>query len=226
MTPRAPGWVYLISDRRRLLPSARTTAEELRALVAQLEEATAAGVDVIQLRERDLEAAVLASLAERIVRRAAGTHTRVLVNDRADVAIASAAHGVHLRADGPPARRVRSIVPPPNVIGRSTHTVDDVVQHDDADYLLFGSIFPTASKPDAAPAAGIDRLREAAHRSPVPVIAIGGIDADRAAACVEAGAAGVAAIGAFLPEGRAPGALGAGRAVAALRAALARAVRS
>lgn len=225
MVSRAPAWVYLISDRRRLRPSARTTTEELRALEAQLEDAMAAGVDVIQLRERDLEAGVLVSIAARLLRRAAGTPTRVLVNDRADAAVASAAHGVHLRADGPPAGRVRAILPPPALIGRSTHTIGEVVQHGDADYLLFGAVFPTASKPDTA-VAGIDRLREAARRSRVPVIAIGGIDVDRAAACVEAGAAGVAAIGVFLPEGHAPGALGPGRAVDQLRAAIAQAVRS
>jgi thiamine-phosphate pyrophosphorylase len=211
--------VYLVSDRRRLLPCARSTAEELAALEAQLEEAMAAGVDVIQLRESDLEADLLRSLAARLAARARGTATRVVVNDRADVAVAARADGVHLRADGPPVERVRPLLRHGSLAGRSVHTLEEIPRNQAADYLLFGHVFPTESKP-GAPAHGVAALRAAAAASRVPLIAIGGIDAERAAWCVEAGAAGLAAIGMFLPEGRAAGALGPARAVAVLRAAL------
>jgi thiamine-phosphate pyrophosphorylase len=215
---RASGWVYLVSDRRRLLPSARTDAAQLSALEAQVEEAMTAGVDVVQLRERDLDGGVLCALARRVLRRAAGGGTRILINDRADVAAASRAHGVHVRGDGPAIARVRTVLPEAAIIGRSVHSVDEVHRHGDADYLMFGSVFATESKPGGA-ATGLEALREATIASHVPVVAIGGITAETAAACIEAGARGLAAIGMFLPPGRAVSAIGIPRAVAMLRAA-------
>jgi thiamine-phosphate diphosphorylase len=217
---RASAWVYLVSDRRRLLPSARTDAEQLTALEAQVEEAMTAGVDVIQLRERDLDAAALCALARRVVRRAAGGTTRILINDRADVAVASQADGVHLRGDGPAIARVRMLLGAGAIVGRSAHTIDDVRRYADADYLLYGSVFASDSKPGGI-VAGLEALRDAAGVSRAPIVAIGGITADTAAACVRAGARGVAAIGLFLPPGRSRSAMGVSRAVAALRAAFA-----
>jgi thiamine monophosphate synthase len=89
----------------------------------------------------------------------------------------------------------------------------------DADYLLFGTVFSTASKPDLTPS-GLGPLTALAASSPVPVLAIGGITPQNAGECRIAGAAGIAAIGAFLPEGTAPGALGVRAAVRAFRAVL------
>ena len=220
MIARAPEWVYLVSDRRRLLPSARTDAEQLTALEAQLEEAMAAGVDVIQVRERDLDGGTLRALARRLIARAVRTATRILINDRADVMCAAGAHGVHLRADGPAIERVRPILPGPAIVGRSTHTLDEVRRHTGADYLLFGSVYSSESKP-GADASGIDALRAAAASTAAPIVAIGGIDEANARACVQAGARGLAAIGLFLPPGRSRSALGPARAVAVLRAAFA-----
>jgi thiamine-phosphate pyrophosphorylase len=88
------------------------------------------------------------------------------------------------------------------------------------DYLMLGTMFPSASKPAGAPVQGLDVLTRATAATPVPVIAIGGIDPDRARECAAAGAAGVAGISVFLPEGRAAGALGPARATVALRSAL------
>ena len=133
MIARASGWVYLVSDRRRLLPSARTDAEQLTALEAQIEEAVTAGVDVIQLRERDLDGGRLCALARRVIQRAARSTTRILINDRADVAMASEANGVHLRGDGPVIARVRTVLRPDAIVGRSAHTIDEVRRHGDAD---------------------------------------------------------------------------------------------
>jgi thiamine monophosphate synthase len=107
------------------------------------------------------------------------------------------------------------------LIGRSIHQGDPPGVLEGADYGLFGSVYETASKPGLPPA-GLRALRAAVAASAVPVIAIGGIDVEGAEACAREGAAGIAAIRLFLPEGTAPGALGPARAVAALRAALAR----
>lgn len=210
----------LVTDRHRLAPAARTEREALQALETQLADAIAAGVDLIQIRERDLEAGVLAAFVRRVTARAKGHPTAILVNDRVDVALASAAAGVHLRSDGPPVARVRAVGPSGWLIGRSTHSAAEVAAHGGADYLLLGTVFPSESKP-GVPAIGLDGLRKAAGAGPAPILAIGGVEPAHAAACLAAGARGIAAIGAFLPEGRARGALGVDRAVAAFRDALA-----
>jgi thiamine-phosphate diphosphorylase len=189
--------VYVVSDRRRLAPDARTTAAEIAALEAWLDAAVAARPDLVQIRERDLPPRELTAMVRRAVAASAGA-TRVLVNDRADVALVAGAHGVHLRADGPPVARIRAFGPAGWIVGRSTHAADAVAR--DPDYVVFGPVFSTASKP-GAPAAGLDALRAIVAVTPAPVIAIGGIDMPGAAACIEAGAAGVAAIGLFAERG-------------------------
>jgi len=203
----------LVTDRRAAAPGARTVQAELRALQSQLDDAIAGGIDLIQIRERDVDAATLLSFVTDLIRRVpAGT--RVIVNDRADVAIASGA-GLHLRSDGPPATRVRTLGAPsagtrslPSsrgsvsdwLIGRSVHTASEAAAAVETDYLIFGTVFPTRSKPDAAPVAGLDGLRAACASTAVPVLAIGGITPGRVADCRRSGAAGVAAIGAFFSE--------------------------
>lgn len=219
MTRAAP-LVCVITDRRRVCGDAPTPAHMMTAFERWLDEVIDAGPDLVQVRERDLGARALSSLARRAVTRAAGTHVRILLNDRADVARACAAAGVHLRADGPPASRVRELAPGRWLITRSVHTLDEVLAQQDADALLFGTVFPSRSKPEGSAVAGLDELRSAAATSRAPVMAIGGIDVARAASAVRAGAAGVAAIGVFLPRGAEPAALGPSRAVAALRAAM------
>lgn len=198
--------ICLVTDRGRCDP------------IAQAEAAVDAGIDLIQIRERDLEASILRAFAGDVANRARGTPTLVVVNDRADVAVAAGAAGVHLRAGGPPVARIRALGPAGWIVGRSVHTVDEVQRHPTADYLIFGTVFPSASKGGVAPAQGIAALTAAVRVAAAPVLAIGGVTIERAAQCVAAGAAGIAAIGLFLPEGRAPEALGAARAIRALRA--------
>jgi thiamine-phosphate pyrophosphorylase len=188
----------LVTDRRRLSPHARTTRDELVALETALGEAAAAGIDVIQVREPDLEAADLAAFVTAVVRLTRGTTTRVFVNERADVARAADADGVHLRGDGPPVARVRAWGPPAWWIGRSIHSAADVGRHESADYLLFGTMFPSTSKPAQGPVQGVAALREVVRASAMPIWAIGGVTTETAGACIEAGAKGVAAIAAFL----------------------------
>jgi thiamine-phosphate diphosphorylase len=211
--------VCLVTDRRQLAPDARTASEALAIFERWLEEAIGC-VDLIQIRERDLEAAQLFDLSRRVAARAAGSGTSVIVNDRADVAAAAGAAGVHLRSDGPPVERVRAWMPPGALIGHSVHDDAGILASAAADYWIFGTIFPSRSKPAGSPVQGVAALREATRRAAGPVLAIGGIDPARAAACWRAGAAGVAAITPFLPPGRAPGAMGIQAAVDAFRAAM------
>lgn len=209
--------ICLVTDRRLLSPDARTPRAEVLALAHWLDEAVAVGVDLIQLRERDLPAALLCELARTVGAAAAGSMTRVVVNDRADVALAAGCAGVHLRSDGPPVARVRALGARPGalwMVGRSVHTVDDARAQAGADYLLFGSVFDSGPKPGQ----GLDALRQVAEAVP-GVMAIGGLTVARAAACAAAGAAGVAAIRLFLPPGRAAEALGITTAVTQLRVA-------
>jgi thiamine-phosphate pyrophosphorylase len=185
---------HCVTDRRRFGLS-------IDALVDRAALAAQQGVDVIQIRERDLPDRELVSLVARIVTAASGTGARVLVNDRADIAIAAGAAGVHLRADSMPASRVRTIVPPGFLVGRSVHTIaeaDAAIAGGGCDYLLFGTVYASMGKPEGHPVAGLARLEEVCRRSPLPVIAIGGVDRSRVAAVRRAGAAGFAAIGLFM----------------------------
>jgi thiazole tautomerase (transcriptional regulator TenI) len=210
--------VYLVTDRRRLAPDARTADAELRVLEAFLDDALDAGVDAIQIRERDLAAGLTRGLAARLAVRADGRAV-ILVNDRVDIALASGAGGVHLRADSAATDAVRAIVPAGWTIGRSAHSPEEAGGELSADYVLFGTVFPSASKPGAE-GAGLAPLQEAAAACHAPVIAIGGMTPERAAQARAAGAAGVAAIGVFLPPGRHPSGLGVRTAVRALRTSM------
>jgi thiamine-phosphate pyrophosphorylase len=184
---------HFVTDRLRF-------ALSVDELVARAAAAVRAGVDVIQVRERDLPDRDLAALVRTIVAAAAGTPTRVLVNDRADIAIVAGAAGVHLRGDSAPASRVRAMAPEGFLIGRSVHSLAEVdsAAHEGADYLLFGTVFPSEGKPDGHPVAGVDVLRQACARSSLPVIAIGGMNEARVAEIRDVGAAGFAAVGLFM----------------------------
>jgi thiamine-phosphate pyrophosphorylase len=207
----------LVTDRRAVAPDARTVSAQLAALERQLDEAIEAGIDLIQLREGDLSARDLLALGARVGTRARQTKTRVLVNDRADVALTIPDAGLHLKSDGPPVSVVRTLAGTDRLIGRSTHDPVNNRLVDGADFLVFGTVFPSASKPAGAPAAGVDALGRACAAVAIPVLAIGGVTRERVGDCRRAGAAGIAAIGIFLPAGQAAGALGPRVAALALR---------
>lgn len=217
--PLPAACLVVVTSRRRLSPDARTPREEWLALEGFLDEAVEAQVDAIQIREPDAESGQLSACAAALVRRAAGSGVRVLVNDRADVALVAGAHGVHLPARGLPSARVRGLMPGA-IIGRSMHR-DDTVDSAALDYLLFGTVFASESKPGLE-AAGVGALARAVARSTRPVLAIGGVTPARTGACLAAGASGVAAIGTFLPPGRSADGMGVGPAVRAFREALSR----
>jgi thiamine-phosphate pyrophosphorylase len=212
--------VCVVTDAQRAFPDSRTPAERLRQFEAWLDAVAEARPDLLQLREPSLPAADLAALTARLVARSRGSACRVIVNYRADIALAAGADGVHLRADGPEIERVRALGSASWLVGRSVHSVRAAQASQHADYLIFGTVFPTPSKDPDAPVAGVGVLAETVAASGAPVIAIGGVDAGRAATCIAAGAAGVAGITIFFPEGRVAGALGPARAVAALRGSM------
>ena len=181
--------ICMITDRRR-------SGGDDTALVARVAGAARAGVDVIQIRERDLEGRALMALVTACVAAVHGTRTRVIVNDRLDVALAGRAHGVHLRGDGYPASRVRDTAAAGFLVGRSVHSAEDAKASGPVDYLVFGSVFDSASKPGRAPA-GCAALADVVRATSIPVLAVGGVTADNASEVSKAGAAGIAAIGLF-----------------------------
>jgi thiamine-phosphate pyrophosphorylase len=178
-----------------------------RCLLTQVRHAVDAGIDYVQVRERDLEAGALADLVQQLVGVAHRSSTRILVNDRVDVALACGAAGVHLRGNSVPALAVRRAAPPSFVVGVSVHSVDEAVAAaPGADYLVAGTVWATPSKPleSQAQVIGVDGLARIAAAVRVPVLAIGGVTLQRLAEAARAGAAGAAAIGLFMaaePDG-------------------------
>ncbi len=194
--------VCYVTDRKSL-----GTADPLGRLLVSMRAAMAAGVDWVQIREKDLPARDLLSLAAAAIRAAAERHAegcssvRVLVNDRLDVALAASAAGVHLGRESVPlldvVRWCRSGNAPADfLIGMSCHSMEDVHEAEaaGANYVFFGPVFDTLSKRPFGPPQGIARLAEVCATVRIPVIAIGGIDDENAAECLRAGASGIAAI--------------------------------
>ncbi|MBE3072062.1 MAG: thiamine phosphate synthase [Acidobacteria bacterium] len=191
----------LVTDRHRLAARRGRLGDPLVSLLEQVYAAGRAGVDLVHLRERDLPGRPLLELASACVRATEGTTTRVVVNDRADVAIAAGAAGVHLRGDSIDARRVRDLAPAGFLIGRSVRSADEArieAGRGAVDYLVLGTMFPTESKVAGCALAGPDELARLTRRVTVPVIGIGGVTAATMPALAAAGAAGFAAIGWFI----------------------------
>jgi thiamine-phosphate diphosphorylase len=193
----------LITDRRRLAAACGIPSESaLAALVSQVSGAIAAGVDVIQIREKDLGARDCLLLVRECAAVAQGTSTRIVVNDRLDVALVAPAHGIHLRAAGVTVETARRLTGHDLLVGRSVHSARSAELARTADYVIAGSVFVTASKPGATTASlGLQGLREVVRvAAECPVWAVGGITAETARHVGECGARGIAAIGAFIPN--------------------------
>jgi thiamine-phosphate diphosphorylase len=193
--------ICLVTDRHRLSPHADRT-QALDRIVQLAAAAAHAGVDLIQIRENDLTVRDLARLVELCVAMAEGTPSKIVVNDRLDVAIAEGAGGVHLRSDSIEAGSVRCLISGEFVVGRSAHgaaEAAEVARRGGVDYLILGTIFSTASKPPAHPVAGVEELARATAAVSVPVLAIGGVSVERAGMVAKAGAHGIAAVGLFIP---------------------------
>ncbi len=204
--------LYYITDRSHF--SGDETSRR-KKLLEKVGEAAKSGVDFIQLRERDLSTRDLAALAQeavRVIRENPASPTRLLINSRTDVAIAGGAAGVHLRSVDISPKDVRVIwsrnsgmATAPTIISVACHTVEEVAlaARSGADFAIFGPIFEKQIKNteiqipaiEVVPT-GLNLLRQACREN-IPVIALGGITSDNAGDCLEAGAAGIAAIRLF-----------------------------
>jgi thiamine-phosphate pyrophosphorylase len=197
-----------VTDRRSLpgTESSRSPA----ALLLKIEEAAGAGADWIQIREKDLSGRDCGLLAREALQRAArptpnnSAPTRILVNDRLDVALSERAGGVHLGEKSLPLAEAKRLVESCGerkdfVIGVSCHSLEAArsAARDGADYLFFGSVFATPSKAAFGAPQGLERLAEVCVAVSIPVLAIGGITLANASACLAAGASGIAAIRLF-----------------------------
>jgi thiamine-phosphate pyrophosphorylase len=194
--------LYYITDRRQFPGDHH---EQEQRLLAKIAECAAAGVEHIQLREKDLEARALEELARKAMGALGGSQTRLLINSRTDVALACGAHGVHLPANDLSASEVRAIFARAGssepVIGVSTHSAIEVASAEahGASFAVFGPVF---EKSGSANHEGLEQLRRICHRAeaaqpPMPVWALGGVTIENAQQCIAAGAAGIAGIRLF-----------------------------
>jgi thiamine-phosphate pyrophosphorylase len=199
-----------VTDRRAL--SSGSWADSSTALGTVIEAAARAGVDWIQFREKDLTARALALLVRKskhgIAKLSRSTPPRILVNDRMDVALTEGAGGVHLAENSLPVAEARGLLSASRtgsapiadfLIGASTHSLAAATAAAEAgaDYIIFGPIFQTPSKAEHGRPQGLAQLSNVCAAVLIPVLAIGGITLENAAACRQAGAAGVAAIRLF-----------------------------
>jgi len=166
-------------------------------ILGLVEAAVAAGVPLFQIREKQLSGRALYELTTRALEITRGTETRLLINDRSDIASAAGASGVHLTTQSLPASVVRNIYGPEFLIGVSTHSRGEALaaQAGGADFIVFGPVFETQSKREFGEPQGLERLQElTSELRDFPVVAIGGIRLENVEACFAAGASGVAAI--------------------------------
>ena len=208
--------LYYITDRTAFAADEPTRRHRLLETIS---EAARAGVDYIQLREKDLTTRELESLAREAVHAVAEASQlapdpwpltpALLINSRTDVALAAGADGVHLRSDDISSREVKAlwekrgagalarVSPPAPLIGVSCHSPDEVKKTETggAAFAVFAPVFAKKNAPNAQPA-GLTQLREAC-KAKIPVLALGGVSLENAKSCLEAGAAGIAAIRLF-----------------------------
>jgi thiamine-phosphate pyrophosphorylase len=189
-----------VTDRLSLAGSSEL-ARKLQ--LEKIEQAARAGVDWIQIREKELSGRELANLSEHAIMRAE-SGSAILVNDRLDVALATGAAGVHLGEHSLPPDQAKKLMAQLGtredfVVGASAHSLEGARQAEQAgaDYIIFGPVYATPSKAGFGQPQGTSRLREVCVRLTIPVLAIGGITVKNAGDCMMVGAAGIAAIRLF-----------------------------
>lgn len=169
-----------------------------RRLDELLDAVLAGGCRIVQLREKTMPPAEIFPLAQALRRRCREAGALFIVNDRVDLALAVEADGAHVGQDDLPAREARRLLPPPMILGVSTHDPDQArrARDDGADYVAVGSMFPTGSK-IGFELVGPELVRRVRADIPVPLVAIGGITRDNLSPVIEAGADAVAVISAI-----------------------------
>jgi thiamine-phosphate pyrophosphorylase len=190
---------YLITS-GATIQSSTPDSEDFQRLLLLAAAAVKARVSFIQLREKNLSARTLFQLTAQASIITRGSRTRLLVNDRADIAAAAGADGVHLTTRSLSASVVRRTFGPSMLIGVSTHTLDEALtaREDGADFAVFGPVFETPSKSAYGPPAGLEKLSEVAHAlKPFPILALGGIKPENTPHVLAAGASGIAGIRLF-----------------------------
>jgi thiamine-phosphate pyrophosphorylase len=188
-----------LDDLRLTLVTDRTQTRG-RDLAALVLECLDAGLPAVQVREKDLSAAELAALCRRLRPPTRERGALLIVNDRADVALAVGADAVQRTHASLTVAEIRSVVDKRARIAASTHALQDALsaEADGADWIVFGPVYDTASKRQYGAPQGLARLRDVASAVRIPVIAIGGVTPERVAEVRDAGAHGVAAISAIL----------------------------
>ena len=177
----------------------RHQAGGLEALLKLIERALELGVEAIQIREKDLPARELALFTRKVMALPNYAQTRVLVNDRLDVALACGAHGVHLPGGRIAPAELRRILPERFVVGVSCHTREELfrAQEEDADYVFISPVFSPLSKQDTREPLGVEGLRAAIAGLQIPSFALGGITPQTVPVCAGAGVPGIAGISLF-----------------------------
>lgn len=183
------GVLHVITDTTL---QSRFTHAELTALAIQ------GGADTVQFRQKQGTTRELVAIAEGMQKVCEAHKVPLIVNDRADIALAVRAAGAHFGQDDMRVSIGRRILPPEAIIGASARTEEKILEAitEGADYIGFGPIYGTTSKPDAELAKGLERLRRMCDLAACPVIAIGGIGVETAGDVIRAGAHGIAVISA------------------------------
>lgn len=184
--------LYAVTDRAWL---------KNRSLSEAVEEALKAGVTFLQLREKDLDYYSFLQLAKEIKKITDKYKVPYVINDNVDVAIACGADGVHVGQSDMEAKDVRKLIGPDKILGVSAQTVGQAIlaEQNGADYIGVGTIFPTPTKPDAE-AVSFETLKEICNAVSIPVVAIGGINADNAIKLEGSGIAGIAVVSAIFAQ--------------------------
>jgi thiamine-phosphate pyrophosphorylase len=185
--------VYVLTDR---------ALSKGRSEIEVVQDAIAGGATAIQLRWKEPSMRGAVEIARELKRICAEHDVLFVVNDRVDLALAVEADGVHIGEDDLPVAETRKIVGDRMIIGYSPPTIEEAVQaeRDGADYLGVGPVYGTRSKDDAGAAIGTGRIAEMVERVRIPVVGIGGIDADNSGPVIEAGAVGVSVISAVVAQ--------------------------
>ncbi|MFQ5651750.1 MAG: thiamine phosphate synthase [bacterium] len=183
--------LVLITNRHLVAPN---------PLLLAVQSALDSGIKAVQLREKDLSTRALFELAEDANALCQAHKAHLFVNDRIDVAAALPGCGVHLTAKSLSAAIARQQLQEKRKIGVSTHSVAEArtAAQDGCDFLLFGPIFETPSKPGYGRPQGVQKLAQVAEAVEVPVFAVGGITPERARRCLAHGASGIAVISAIM----------------------------